>query len=540
MKKKITVFFSIIALVSNTALPSVYVAIQDNDAEFDLLIVNGSIVDGTGAPSYRGDIAVKDGRIIEIGDLKGRSAKEVIDADGLVVAPGFIDLHSHGEREIRDMPGADNYIHQGITTMLGGNCGGSPLPLGPFIKEVEDIGIAINLGLLAGHNTLRKEVMGSVNRAPTPAELTEMQTLLKQAMLDGAFGMSTGLKYIPGAYSKTDELVALAKIVSAHGGFYASHMREEGLGLIDAVEETIAIGREAGLPVHISHHKVVGKTMWGSSETTLAMIDEARRNGIDVTADQYPYTASSTGLRVIFPTWSLEGGNKQIAQRLENPVTRAKIKAGIIENIYYDRGGGDPSRIVVATYPADKSLEGKNIAEIVKMRGMEPTVESAAEVLMDLQSTRPGGKGIFHAMSEEDVERIMRHPHVSVASDAHVIKFGEAMPHPRNYGTYPRVLGRYVREKNLITLEEAVRKMTSLPAARLNLKDRGVLNKGMAADIVIFDPQTIIDRAEWTKPHQYPEGISHVIVNGVAVIQNGDRTLAYPGKVIRGPAFPRQ
>ena len=509
----------------------------ESDAELDLLIVNGSIVDGTGAPSYRGDIAVSDGRIIEIGDLDGQSAKEVIDADGLVVAPGFIDLHSHGEKEIRDMPDAINYIHQGITTMLGGNCGGSPLPLGPFIKEVEDIGIAINLALLAGHNTLRRKVMGSVNREPTPDELAEMEAILNQAMLDGAFGMSTGLKYIPGAYSKTDEVVALAKIVSAHGGIYASHMREEGLGLIAAVEETIAIGREAGLPVHISHHKVVGKTMWGSSETTLAMIDEARSNGLDVTADQYPYSASSTGLRVLFPAWSLEGGNKQIAQRLEDPETRAKIKAGIIENIHYDRGGGDPARIFVATYPADKSLEGKNIAEIVKMRGLEPTVESAAEVLMDLQSTRPGGKGIFHAMSEEDVERIMRHPHVSVATDAHVIKFGEAMPHPRNYGTYPRVLGRYVRENNILTLEEAVRKMTSLPAGRLNLKDRGVLKKGMAADIVIFDPETVIDRAEWTSPHQYPEGIPHVIINGEAVIKNGERTRTYPGKVIRGPAY---
>ena len=530
-------FFSIIAFATSAVIPSLLQAALKSESEFDLLIVNGSIVDGTGAPSYRGDIAIKDGRIIAIGDLKGHSAKEIINADGLVVAPGFIDLHSHGEKEIREMPGADNYIHQGITTMLGGNCGSSPLPLGPFIKEVEDIGIAINLCILAGHNTLRKEVMGSVNRAPTPAELTEMQTLLKQAMLDGAFGMSTGLKYIPGAYSKTDEVVALAKIVSAHGGFYATHMRDEGSDLIKSVEETITIGREAGLPVHISHFKAMGNTMWGASETTIAMIDEARRNGIDVTADQYPYSAGSTGLRVVFPAWALAGGNKQIAQRLEDPETRAKIKAGIIYNLNHDRGGGDTSRIVVATYPDDKSLEGKNIAEIVKMRGMEPGVDSAAEVLMNLQYTWPGGKAIYHVMSEDDVVRIMRHPQVSVATDAHVIKFGEAMPHPRNYGTYPRVLGRYVREKKILTLEEAVRKMTSLPAGRMNLKNRGVLKKGMAADIVIFNPETVIDRAEWTNPHHYPEGIPHVIINGEAVIQNGERTHTYPGKVLRGPAY---
>ncbi len=509
----------------------------DNESGIDLLIVSGSIVDGTGTPSYRGDIAIKHGRIIEIGNLKGRNAKEVLNADGLVAAPGFIDLHSHGEQEIREMPGADNYIHQGITTKLGGNCGGSPLPLGPYIKEVEDIGIAINLGILAGHNTLRRKVMGSVNREPTPEELAEMEAILNQAMLDGAFGMSTGLKYIPGAYSKTDEVVALAKIVSAHGGFYATHMRDEGSNLIAAVEETITIGREAGLPVHISHFKAMGNTMWGASETTTAMVDEARRNGIDVTADQYPYSAGSTGLRVVFPAWALAGGNKKIAQRLEDPETRAKIKADIIYNLNHDRGGGDTSRIVVATYPADKSLEGKNIAEIVKIRGMEPGVDSAAEVLMDLQTTRPGGKGIYHVMSEEDVVRIMRHPFVSVATDANVIKFGEAMPHPRNYGTYPRVLGRYVRERKILTLEEAVRKMTSLPADRMNLKDRGVLKKGMAADIVIFNPDTVIDRAEWTKPHQYPGGIPHVIVNGEAVIQNGERTLVYPGKVLRGPAY---
>jgi dihydroorotase/N-acyl-D-amino-acid deacylase len=267
------------------------------------------------------------------------------------------------------------------------------------------------------------------------------------------------------------------------------------------------------------------------------MIDEARNSGLDVTADQYPYAASSTGLNVIFPAWSLEGGDAETNERLKDPEARARIKAGIMDNINFDRGGGDPARIVVSSYPADLSIEGKNISEILQMRGLEPGVNSAAEVLMELQSTQPGGTGIYHAMSEADVSTFMRHPGISIATDAHIVKFGEAMPHPRNYGTNPRVLGNYVREKNVLTLENAIQKMTSLPAARLKLKARGVLKKDMIADIVIFDPDTVVDHAIWAQPHQYPEGIPYVFINGEAVIKNGDRTQSFPGKMLRGPAF---
>ncbi|MCH8873336.1 D-aminoacylase [candidate division KSB1 bacterium] len=512
-----------------------YMSVSCQESEFDVIIRNGSVIDGTGGPALQADLGIKGGRISEIGNLETRTATRIIDAGGLTVAPGFIDLHTHAERKILEFPSVENYIRQGVTTIVGGNCGGSPYPIGDFLEKVEETGIALNLTLLVGHNTVRREVMGRENRYATAEELQEMQSLVQKAMQDGAFGMSTGLKYIPGAYSNTEEVVALSKVVSKHGGFYATHMREEGIGLLDAVEEALNIGRQAGLPVHISHHKAVGKSMWGSSVKTLKMVDEAVEDGMDVTVDQYPYTATSTGLTVLFPAWSLEGGEEKIKKRLEDATLRARIKEGIVHNILYDRGGGDPATIVISSYPSDSALEGKNLAEITKMRGNEPTPENAAETLMDLYHAG-GGRGIYHCLVEEDVVRIMKHPFVMHASDGATIEFGKAKPHPRSYGTYPRVLGRYVREQKVLSLEEAVRKMTSLPAKRLGLKDRGVLKKGMWADIVIFDSQKVIDRATWTEPHQYPEGIPFVLVNGLVVIDESNRTGEFPGKVLHGAA----
>lgn len=500
----------------------------------DIVIKNGQIIDGTGNPGYRADLGIKDGKIVEIGNLEDMKSKRIIDATGMIVAPGFIDIHTHTERKILKIPSVENYIRQGVTTVVGGNCGGSPYPIGEFLKKVEDTGISLNLALLVGHNTIRKEVLGTENREPTSEELEAMKKLVERAMQEGAVGLSTGLKYVPGAYAKTDEVVALAKVVARYGGFYATHMRDEGLGLIESVKEAIEIGRRAKIPVQISHHKAVGKTMWGSSVKTLQLVDEAISEGLDITLDQYPYTATSTRLTVVFPAWALEGGTEKIKERMEDPELREKIKEGIINNILFDRGGGDPASIVVSSYSPDSTLEGKNIAEITLMRGKKPTAANAAETIMDLQYAG-GGRGIYHCLVEEDIERIMKYPRVMHASDGATIEYGKAKPHPRSYGTFPRVLGHYVREKKVISLVEAIRKMTSLPANRLELQDRGVLKEQMWADVVIFDPQMVLDRATWDEPHQYPLGIPFVVVNGILVIDDGKGTEVFPGKVLYGP-----
>ncbi|MCI0693030.1 D-aminoacylase [candidate division KSB1 bacterium] len=507
---------------------------QSLTSKLDIVIRNGQIIDGTGTPGFRADLGIKDGKIVEIGNLRERKSKRIVNAEGMVVAPGFIDMHTHAERKIVEIPSVENYIRQGVTTVVGGNCGGSPYPIGEFLQKVERTGMGLNLALLVGHNTVRRKVMGTENRESTPEELAAMKKLVEAAMQEGAVGMSTGLKYIPGAYAKTDEVVALAEVVAGFGGFYATHMREEGIGLIAAVQEAIEIGRKANIPVQISHHKAVGKSMWGSSVKTLQLVDDALSEGLEVTLDQYPYTATSTGLTVVFPAWALEGGDEKIKTRLEDPKLREKIKEEIVRNILYDRGGGDPASIVVSSYPPDSTLEGKNLAEITHKRGQEPTAANAAETLMDLQLAGDG-RGIYHCLVEEDIERIMKHPRVMHASDGSTIEFGKAKPHPRSYGAFPRVLGRYVREKNVISLEEAIRKMTSLPAQRLELEDRGILKEGRWADVVVFDPQTVSDRATWTEPHQYPEGIPYVLVNGKLVVAEGKWTGDLPGTVLFGP-----
>ncbi len=501
---------------------------------YDIIIKSGRIIDGTGNPWYRADLGIRSGKIAEIGNLEDKKAKRMIDARGMMVTPGFIDMHTHAERRMPEIPSVENYTRQGVTTVVGGNCGGSPYPIGEFISDLRKTRISLNLALLVGHNTVRRKVMGVENRAPTSEELEEMKQLVERAMQEGAVGLSTGLKYVPGAYSKTDEVVELAKVVADYDGFYATHMRAEGLGLLEAVQEAIEIGRRAKLPVQISHHKVMGKSMWGRSMEPLQLIDEAVRGGLDITMDQYPYTATSTGLASIFPAWALEGGKEKRNERLEDPELREKIKQGIIHSIIYDRGGGDPANIVVSSHPPDSSLEGKNIAEITLLRGRESTTANAAETIMDLVYAG-GARGIYHCLSEEDVARIMKHPRVMHASDGSTVRFGAAKPHPRNYGTFPRVLGRYVREKQVVSLADAIRKMTSLPAQRLRLQDRGILREGLWADIVVFDPQTVIDRATWTQPHQYPTGIDYVIVNGILVIDKGNWTGVFPGKVLCGP-----
>lgn len=503
--------------------------------DFDIIIRGGRIVDGTGSGAYRADVGIKNGRITEIGKLQAGKSGRIINTEAMIVAPGFIDIHTHADRQILQSPSAENYIRQGVTTVVGGNCGSSTYPVGEFLKKVDDKGTALNFALLVGHGAIRKKVIGEENREPTAEELSEMKKMITQAMLDGAVGMSTGLTYVPGTYSKTDELVELAKVAAGYGGFYATHMRSESLRLIEAVEEAIEIGRRANISVQISHHKVAGVKLWGRSVKTLDLVNNAVKEGIDVMLDQYPYTRSSTGLSIMFPAWSREGG--KLNERLEDAKLRGKIKKAIVKRFMdiYDSGCGDgPSKILISSCSTEPNLIGKNIAEITRMRGKEPTLENAAETIMDIQYKGRAG-AIYHSMCDEDLERIMKHPRVMHASDGSAVTFGRAKPHPRNYGTFPRVLARYVREKKMISLPEAVRKMTLLPASRLKLKDRGVLKKGMAADIVVFNPKSVADKATWQKPHQYAEGIPYVLVNGQLVIDDNKRTEAFPGKVLYGP-----
>ena len=499
---------------------------------FDVLIVGGRVIDGTGAPWTMADVGIVGDRIAQIGRLAGLAAARRIDAAGLVVAPGFVDPHAHARDRLFDLPTADGYLFQGITTVVDGNDGSSPLPLAPFLARAEDGRFAINLASFVGHGTIRERVMGTANRRATPAELAGMRTLVTQAMRDGALGLSTGLAYVPGTYAETSELIELSRVVASLGGIYASHMRDEGGGVIASVRETIRIGEAAGVPVHISHHKVGGRRQFGQSVETLALMGAARGRGVDVTFDQYPYTASQTGLSLIFPRWAL--ADDGLAERLADPKARAEVKAGMLDFID-ERFGDDPSRIQLVRCGFDPALAGRTIADLLKADGRPLTQSATADMVIELQ-VKGGCSAIFHAYDERDVERLMTSAFGMIGSDGSLTALGDGAPHPRAFGTYPRVLGRYVRERGLITLEEAVRKMTSFPASRLGLADRGLLAPGLAADITIFDPDTVVDRATFTDPHHYAEGIRHVLVNGTVVVDDGRHTGARPGRVLRGPA----
>ena len=510
-------------------------AVSARQPAYDLVIRNARIVDGTGAPWYRGDIAIRGDAIIAVARAIDPAGARVIDAAGKVAAPGFIDIHTHARRGIFEVPTADNYVRQGVTTLLEGPDGSSPVPLAPFLEKLDALPKSVNIGSFIGQGSIRSEVIGNVDRRATVEEIRKMQGLVEQGMRDGAFGLSTGLFYVPGSFTPTEEVVELAKAAARFGGMHTSHQREESVRVLDSVRETIAIGEGAGLPTQVTHHKIIGKAYWGRSVDTLRLIDDARARGVDVTSDQYPYTASSTSVSsALMPAWALEGGRQATAARLKDPATRAKVLADTVVAIRDARGGGDAKNVQFASCGFDPSLAGKTLADLTKQRGLEPTIEHAAETTLWLVE-QGGCQGIFHAMSDEDVQRILRHPTTMVGSDGEVPTFGRANPHPRSYGTFARVLGVYVREEQTLTLEEAVRKMSSFPAARLRIADRGILRPGMKADVVIFDPATVRDTATFEKPHAYAEGFSHVIVNGEVVFEDGAMTAARPGRVLYGP-----
>ena len=506
--------------------------------EYDLVLKNGRIVDGTGGPWYRAELAVRGDTIVAIAPRLAGPARRSLDVKGAVIAPGFIDLHTHARRGILGLPTADNYVRQGVTTLVEGPDGSSPVPLKPFLDEVAAARISPNFATFIGQGSVRDKVIGSVDRKATPEEIAQMKELVRQGMRDGAFGISTGLFYVPGAFTPTDEIIELAKVAGEMGGIHISHMREEASKVLDSVRETIAIGEQGGLPTQVTHHKIIGTPNWGRSVETLRLIDDARARGVDATIDQYPYTASSTGVQALLPSWALEGGGEKMRERLADRETRARIQAKVIENIKVDRGGGDPKNVQIARCGFDSSLAGKNLAEITRAAGREVSVETAADTALELVE-KGGCTAIFHAIAEEDLGRILEHPATMIASDGEVTTFGKDSPHPRSYGTFVRVLGRYARELKRITLEEAVRKMSALPAARIGLVDRGLLRPGMKADLTVFDPEHVADKATFEQPHQYAVGVELVVVNGEVVFENGAMTAARPGRVLLGPAAGR-
>ncbi|MFQ5979376.1 MAG: amidohydrolase family protein [Candidatus Heimdallarchaeota archaeon] len=534
----------------------------------DIMINNGRIVDGTGNPWYNGDLALFQGKIQAFGNLGEVGAKRSIDANRLVVAPGFIDAHSHSDTTTLVYRQMESTLMQGITTVVSGHCGGSLAPINPemqeyiekrfstwlppevelkiiwstfdeYLKEEEKEGLGANVAHLVGHSTVRTAAMGMYDRDPTPAELKAMKKLVEEAMEAGAYGLSTGLIYPPGIYAKTDEIIELAKVVAKYGGVYDSHIRGEAKTLLAAVEEAIAIGERAGVSVQISHHKASGTENWGKSVETLRMIEAARERGIDVTVDQYPYRAGATVLSILLPPWAHDGGSEKLLERLQDSALREKMRDDIEmglpdwENLAVS-GGWENVYVTYVMTEANKIVEGKNLLEIMELRGDPDVFTTLFDLLLEEEASPDM---VIFEMHEDDIQRIMQHPLQMVSTDAGsgtiTGPFSKGKPHPRRYGTYPRILGKYVREKHVLRLEEAIRKMTSFPAQKFGLLDRGVLRSGMNADITIFDPKTVIDKATYQDPHQFPEGIQHVIVNGQIVVEKGKYTGELAGKTLR-------
>ena len=517
----------------------------------DLLIRGGTVIDGTGAPAVRADVAVTNGRITDVGAFTGRRAMRMIDARDKVVAPGFIDIHSHSDESMLINSAMESALHQGVTLVVCGNCGGSAAPLRglaaveadreyarlgitrtwssfyEYTGAVEENGSAINLCSFVGHGTLRMCVMGADARPPTQAELAEMRALLGRAMDEGAIGLASGLIYPPSAYGTEDELASLCEVVSAHGGLYASHIRDEGAKLLEAVEENLEIGRRSKVRVQLSHHKASGRKNWGKVRESVERIEAARQAGVDVQADQYPYTASSTGLAVTIPNWVHEGGSAKLTERLRDPAVRLRIRDEGTET------GRAWDRIVIARARHRPEYSGRSVADLATAAGKDP-LEWACDTLVE----HDGAVDIIHhSMSEDDVRYVMAQPWIAIGSDSRAnapygpLSFGK--PHPRSYGTFPRVLGHYARDEKVITLEDAVRKMTTLSARHLRVQDRGEIRVGAWADLVVFDPGRVTDVATFDDPHRYPEGIEYVVVNGELAVELGETTALRAGRFLR-------
>lgn len=513
----------------------------DSDAgkPFDVIFANGTIVDGLGNLAFLGDIGIKGDRIIAISSegLNADDADVAVNISGLVIAPGFIDNHAHIQTSIHEHPLAENFTRQGITTLIASlHSGDQPWPLDEYASSLE---VAPNVGFFAGHSWTRVQVLGMENRAPDHDELQAMRDLVEESMKQGALGLSTGLLYVPANYAETGEIIELAKVASQYGGIYVTHMRNEGTGLLDSVNETIRIAAEANIPAHINHHKAVGVKQWGWSRQTLAMIDDARASGLDITHDLYPYTASSTRSAVLFPQWALAGGAEEFANRIADPEQQQIIREEMREIIMNDRTGSDLSRIQFRVLYSDETYNGKRLSEFAADRGLPNDLETGINLIIELQ-LKGGFSVIFHAMDEEDVIRIMQHPLSMIETDGDPVSYGDGFPHPRSYGAFPRILARYVRELGVLTLEEAVRKMTSMPADQYNQKERGRIVAGAYADLVVFDADTVQDEATYIDPHRYPTGIDHVMVNGKFVIRSGALTGERPGMWIKGPARPER
>jgi N-acyl-D-amino-acid deacylase len=518
--KYVTLFFTLFILKNATLA-------QD----YDLLIRGGKIVDGTGNAWFYGDVAIKNGKIAKIGQLSSATATRTLEAKGLIVCPGFIDVHTHIEEDEFRVPTADNFIYDGVTTVLTGNCGLSNVDLGRYFQQLDSLKTSVSVASLIGHNDVRKAVMGTVNRPATPTEQQAMEAIVEKAMKAGAVGLATGLIYVPGTYSKTEEVVGLAKVAARYGGVYASHIRYEGDEVLKAIDEAVEIGRQANMPVQISHFKVSGQNNWGRSKETIAAVENARREGIDVTVDQYPYTASSTSLTTLLPSWSLGGGADSLKARINNSTTRQRMIKEMVASLNR-RKQKHFTYAVVAYYEADTTLNGKNIEEINLLKGRKHKATVEAETIMEM-ALKSDASMVFHGMGDWDVENIMRYPQNMFASDASIRVYNFGVPHPRGYGTNARVLGYYVRQKKIIPLEEAIRRMTSLPAQKFKLAERGLLQPNAVADVLVFDENTIIDASTYNRPHQYSKGMKYVIVNGQIVVENEKHTGLRSGKVLR-------
>lgn len=499
-------------------------------AEYDVVIRNGRVIDGTGNPAFFADVGVRDGRIVRIGKLSG-DATRVIDAKGMYVCPGFIDVHTHAD-EIAEMPLAENFVRMGVTTIVAGNCGSSALDFQKFFKEVESTNVAVNVAALVGHNDVRREAMGgSFDRAPSPEELQRMKELVDRAMRAGALGLSTGLIYLPGVFSTTEEIIALAKVAAQYEGIYTSHMRHEDSRILKALEEVKRISKEAGIRAHVSHIKLAGPTAWGKAGEVLAFLEQAREEGLDITQDQYAYTASSTTLGQLVPDFALEGGRDKLRERLADPDQKQRIIAWMKESLR-SKGRDDYEYAVIAQCRHNQSLNGLSVPKAAEKLKGSSSLEAQIETVLEIQS-KGGATGVFHGMNEEDLKTFMRHPNTMVACDSGLRKLGEGVPHPRGYGNNARVLAKYVREEKVLRWEDAVRKMTSLPAGVFRFQGRGLLKEGFFADILVVDPVKVNDPARYDDPHHYAEGIGYVLVNGILVLDDGRHTAAKAGKPLK-------